>query len=116
MLMTIETNFRLRSGRQNGVVFCVAYMTICTRDSVVVMTAAVPRETRVTLVAIDAQGVLFDDRRFRVRAKPDDRWAFLATSYSAGVFVARPVTGLALQLAVAEWRVRIAGHAVLAAK
>jgi hypothetical protein len=96
LLVTIETNFRLCSGRQYGVVFCVADMTIRTRDAVVVMTTAVPRETRVTLVAIDAKSVLFGNGCYGVRAKPDDRRTFLATSYPTGVRVARSVTGLTL--------------------
>jgi hypothetical protein len=96
LLMTVEAHFGLRRRRQYGVVFRVADMTICARDGVVVMTTAVPRETRVALVAVDAKSILFGDGRFRARAKPDDRRAFLAASYPTGVRVARSVTSLTL--------------------
>ena len=62
----------------------------------------VPAEPGLRLVAVEAHGVL------RIRGFQDaarevpDRRAFLPAAHAAGVRAARPVAGLALQLAVAE--------------
>jgi hypothetical protein len=114
--MAIETHLGLCGRRQDKIVFSVADMTICTRDGVVVVATTVPRETGVTLVTIDALSILFGNRGYRVRAKNDDGWTFRATAYTTGVFVTRTVARFALELPVAERRVRVAWYAVLAAK
>jgi len=116
LLMAIETHLGLCGRRQDKIVFSVADMTICTRDGVVVVATTVPREASITLVAIDTHSVLIGHGRFGVRAKPDHRRTLLATPYAARVIATRTVASLALQLTVAEWRVRVARYAMLAAK
>ena len=75
-------------------------VAVCTRNFIVIMWAAVPPKTNITAVAIEAPIVLHHDIRLFVRSKFNDRRPLLSASNSGGVLTARPVTGLALQLAV----------------
>ena len=90
----------------------MANMAIGTRNFIVIMRTAVPPETNVIAVTIEAHVVLHQDIRFFVRSKFDNWRPLLSTSNSAGVFAARSMTGLALQLSVAKRATRISRNTV----
>ena len=87
-------------------------MAIGTGNFIVIMWAAVPPETNVIAVTIEAHVVLHQNIRFFVRSKFDDWWPFLSASDSRGVLTARSMTGLALQLSVAKRATRISRNTV----
>jgi hypothetical protein len=90
----------------------MADMAISTRNFIVIMWAAVPPKTNITAVTVEAHIVLNHDVGVCSRSEIDNRRPFLSTSHSWGVLAARPVTRLALQLAVAERAARISWHGV----
>jgi hypothetical protein len=111
-LMTVVANLGLCRGLQNSISRCMTNVAICTRNFIVVMWAAVPPKTNISAVTIEAHSILHHDIRVFLRSKFDDRRPFLPTSHSWGVLAARPVTRLALQLAMAERAARISWHGV----
>lgn len=116
LLMAFETHLGLRRSRQHRIPFRMRGMAVRTRYGIFVVTAAVPGETGVVLMTPRAKTVLLRDRRHRPRTKLDHRRTFLTASYTARMIATRAVAGFALQLAVAERRIRITRHAVLAAE
>lgn len=92
-------------------------MAVGARDVIHVVVVAVPAKAGVSLMTIQAEVVLYSDRRRNGRAEVGTGWrAFLATTYAAGVVARRTVAGLTLQLAVTEWTVRVRRHGMCAAE
>ena len=116
LLVAVETDLGLRCRTQYRVAFDVTIVAVGAGDSVVVVSAAVPGETGIGQMAVDAVGVLLGNRRARVGAETYHWRSFLAAPYAPRVITTRSVAGFALQLTVTERGVRIGGHCVLAAK
>ncbi len=108
LLVAVETDFWLRRGRQHRVIRRMAGVTICARDLIDVVVVAVPAETCIGRVTVHAPGILGVDRRRRVLPENGTgSGAFLTAAHASGMIAGRPVTGLALQLAMAEGSIRI---------
>jgi hypothetical protein len=116
LLMAVETHLGLRRSRQHRIPFSMRSMAVRTRYRIVVVTAAVPGETGVILMTFGAITVLFRDRRHCTETKLDGWRAFRATSHTTSVIATWPMAGFALQLTVAEWRIRIARRTMLASE
>ena len=115
-LVAVEADIGLSRRLQDGIPGNVAFMTIGTGDLVARVSAAVPAEAYVALVTIQAHAILFVDRCGGVGAKQYDGRPFLSAPDATGVRVARPVTGLALQLTVTKWSPGSVGTACLPLK
>jgi len=102
LLMAIKTDVRLCCGRHQRIPFRMRGMTIRTRNGVFIVTAALPCETGIVLMAINTKTVLLRYRCLAIRAKSDHWRAFLATPDSSRVISARAVARFALQLTVTK--------------
>ena len=90
----------------------VNLVAIGTRNLVVVMSTAVPGETRIAAVAIEAYAILLTDRGCRAGSKTYDRRSLLAATDATRVLASRSVAGLTLQLPSAKGAARIGWHRV----
>ncbi len=109
-LMAVEADIRLCRGMHHGISPRMDDVTVGAGDLIVIVGSAVPAETDVGIVAIEAVIVLYADLGILVRTEFDDRRTFLAAPDSRRVCSTGPVTGFALQLAAAERATRIGGH------
>ena len=116
LLVTVEAYLRLCRRNHDRIAGRVTGMAIGAGDFIVIVAAGMPGESFVTGVAIHAEFVLYRDRRSSIRAEVDRRRPFFAAPDSACMITAGPVTGLALQLAMAKRPVRVAGYRVFRAK
>lgn len=108
LLVAVETHFRLRRGGQHWIVCRMAGVAICARDLIDVVVVAVPAESCIGCMAIHALSILGVDRRRRVLPENGTgSGAFLAAAHSSGMVARGAMTGFALQLAMAEWSIRI---------
>ncbi len=113
VLVAVEAHLGLGRRRENRVALGVHGMAVDAGDRVVVMLAAMPGEAGLVEMAFHAIAVLLLNGTRRVEAERRYRRALLATPDTARVVAGRPVTGLALQLAVAKRRARVLGIRVL---
>jgi hypothetical protein len=102
LLMAIETHFGLRNRCQDRITRSMTDMTVGAGDRVFIVTAAMPRKTRIVLMAVNALLILLFYRCSAAIAELNRRRALGATTDSCGMLAARTVAGLALQLAVTE--------------
>jgi hypothetical protein len=116
LLVTVETHFRLSRCDQHRILRRVTGVAIRTGDLLHIVRAAVPRESKVVLVAVCAVTVLLENRGHTVCTESDDRRLLLTTPNTPGMRTARAMTGLALQLAMRERCTRVSSYGVLAAK
>jgi hypothetical protein len=116
LLVAVEADVGLCGRGKNRVAFAMARVAIGAGNCVVVMPAAVPGESGIGEVTIDAISVLLRNGGARVRTEHDSRRPFLTSSYATGMITARPVAGFALQLAVTERGGRITWHSMFGAE
>jgi len=108
LLVTIETDLRLRRSYQNRILRRMARVAVGAGNLVDVMIVAVPAKARIRSVAIHAEAVPGVDRCGRTLSEDGARsGALLTAAYSPGVIAGRSMAGLALQLAVSERPVRV---------
>ena len=108
LLVAFETHFGLRGGRQHRVIRRMAGVAICARYLIDVVVVAVPAETRIRCMAIDALGILGVDRSRRVLPENSTRSGPFLTAANSACMVARgAMTGFALQLSVPKGSIRI---------
>ena len=92
-------------------------VAICARNFIGIVIIAMPAESCVVRVAIDTEAVLHTDWRRGIRTEQHiGGGSFLAALDTTGVIARRAVAGLALQLTVSEWSVRVSRVAVRALK
>lgn len=96
--MAIETGLLLFQGVENPVAFAVYLVTGCTCDTFNFVCTAEPAKAAFSLVTVEADPVLFRDRRLGRSAKSPHRLFCAAPALRPRMFFARAVTGLALQI------------------
>ncbi len=88
---------------------CVA---VGTGNFVNVVRPAMPSETDLTVVAVEAHGILYADAGFVVRPKRHDGWPLFSTPHPGRMLSTGSVAGFALQLAMSERAAGIRGHSM----
>jgi hypothetical protein len=115
--VAVVADVRLGRSLQHSIAAAVTGMAAGARDVIRVVWPAMPAETNVRRVAFEAHTVLCGCRGRRVRTEFDERRrALFPAPNSGGVESARAMTGLALQLAVAERSTTVTRNGVLAAE
>jgi hypothetical protein len=105
--MAAETDVGLRRRLPDGIRRRVEVVTVDTSYLVAGVSARVPAETDIALVAGQAHAVLFVDRRSGIRTEPNHGGAFLSAPDTARMRASWSVAGLALQLVVTKRPVRV---------
>jgi hypothetical protein len=106
-LVTIEANLWLGRCLQHGVCAHVTVVAVDTGHLVDRVRAGMPAEADIAVVAVETLAVVILDGFRARRTEEGNGRPLLAAPYPACVVTAGPVTGLALQLAVAERAARI---------
>jgi hypothetical protein len=106
--MAVKADLRLRRRRQDRVTCYVARVAVGAGQVIEIVFVAVPAKSRVGLVTVHAHTVLHADGRGSIGTK-NRAWGrtFLAAPYAPCVIAGRAMAGFTLQLAVAEWTVRV---------
>ena len=112
-LVTVIAHLRLCGGLQNGIPGRMAAMAVGACHFVVAVHIGMPSQADAVVMAFETHGIL-DSRLGCIKVtEADDWWTLLAASDTSGMFVTRPMAGLALQLAMAEGSARVARYSVL---
>ncbi len=111
--MTVKANLRLCRCLQNGIPRRVTYVTVCAGNFFIVMRPVVPAEADLAVMAVQAQTVACANTAFIFGPERRDGGTLLPASYPGRMVAAWAVTGLTLQLALAERAARIRWYAVL---
>lgn len=109
-----EAGFLLRQGVKDTVAFTVYLVTGCTTDVFELMCTAEPANAALGLVAVETNPILFL-RRGKGRGAKSTHWNFIpALALSPRMFLARAMTGLALQSR--KGRIRVGAGCVFGLK
>ena len=107
LLVAIEANLDLRRCCQDRVIVSVHRVASGTGNGIAVVPARVPGKALVAAMARDAVAVLIGNGRAAHARKRGYRWPLLSATHAPGMIATGTMTGFALQLPVAEGRIRV---------
>lgn len=114
--MTVKANFGLRSGLQNGIARRMTFMTVSTRNFIIIMRTCVPAEADIGVVTPKAHIILHGSRCCVIGPEFNYGWTLLPAPHSRRMRATGPVAGLTLKLPVSEGTAWIGRYRVFGPK